>query len=46
MSTHGEDPTSGSKEIRNVEPIKHLLHWLTVTEYENHEQQVGFIRIF
>ena len=46
MSTHGEDPTTpgggeGSrKQIKNIQPIKNLLHWLTVTDYENHEQQV------
>ena len=40
MATHGEDPTTGCKQIRNIQPIKNLLHWLNVTEYENHEQQV------
>ena len=40
VSTHGEDPTVPGKKIHNIQPIKKLLHWLTVTEYENYEQQV------
>ena len=39
MATYGEDPTTGA-QIRNIEPIKKLLLWLTETEYENHDQQV------
>ena len=39
MATYGEDPTSGAR-IRNIQPIRKLLCWLTETEYENHDQQV------
>ena len=39
MATYGEDPTTEAK-IRNIEPIKKLLLWLTETDYENHDQQV------
>ena len=39
LATYGEDPTTGA-QIRNIEPVKKLLMWLTETEYENHDQQV------
>jgi hypothetical protein len=39
MATYGEDPTTGAT-IRNIEPVRKLLTWLTETEYENHDQQV------
>eukprot|EP00090_Calanus_glacialis_P023550 TRINITY_DN363_c0_g1_i1.p1 TRINITY_DN363_c0_g1~~TRINITY_DN363_c0_g1_i1.p1 ORF type:complete len:2732 (-),score=430.45 TRINITY_DN363_c0_g1_i1:184-7587(-) len=40
MSTYGEDPSVGGTHIKNIQPIKKLLKWLTETEYENHDQQV------
>ena len=40
MATFGEDPTLGTAQIQNIQPIKALLTWLTETDYENHDQQV------
>jgi hypothetical protein len=48
FSSHGSNINSGSnssssssskEQLCNIEPVRKLLHWLTVTEYENHDQQ-------
>jgi hypothetical protein len=39
-SSGSSSSSSSSKEqLCNIEPVRKLLHWLTVTEYENHDQQ-------
>jgi hypothetical protein len=47
MATFSSSPrmssssSSGNLCLCNVQPVRKLLHWLTATEYENHEQQVS-----
>jgi len=38
-SSSSSSSSSSKEQLCNIEPVRKLLHWLTVTEYENHDQQ-------
>ena len=38
-SSSSSSCNSSNQRLCNIQPVRKLLHWLTVTEYENHDQQ-------
>jgi hypothetical protein len=43
MATFSSCGATSNQRLCNIQPVRKLLHWLTVTEYENHEQQEWFV---